>query len=99
MAIKIEQEIIGYSIGKDNEDISEEKKLDVEHMHEDVARPEMLLGSTYKIKTPLSDHALYVTINDIVLNHGTVHEQRRPFEVFINSKAMDHFQWVTALTR
>ena len=99
MAIKIEQEIIGYSIGKDNEDISEEKKLDVEHMHEDVARPEMLLGSTYKIKTPLSDHALYVTINDIVLNHGIVHEQRRPFEVFINSKAMDHFQWVTALTR
>jgi|TARA_Y100000310_G_scaffold344877_2_gene460207 hypothetical protein len=99
MAIKIEQEIIGFSIGKEDEEIPEEKRLDVEHMHEDVARPEMLLGSTYKIKTPLSDHALYVTINDIILNHATVHEQRRPFEVFINSKNMEHFQWVTALTR
>jgi len=99
MAIKIDQEIVGYAIGKEDEDIPEEKKLDVEHMHEDVARPEMLMGSTYKIKTPLSDHALYVTINDIILNYGTVHEQRRPFEVFINSKNMEHFQWVTALTR
>lgn len=99
MAIKIEQEIVGFSIGKENEDIAEKKKLNVEQLHEDVARPEMLLGSTYKIKTPLSDHALYVTINDIILNHNTVHEQRRPFEVFINSKNMEHFQWVTALTR
>jgi hypothetical protein len=68
-------------------------------MHESVARPDMLLGSTYKIKTPMSDHALYVTINDIVLNEGTEHELRRPFEVFINSKNLDHFQWVVALTR
>src|SRR5438105_6845783 len=42
---------------------------------------------------------MYVTINDIVLNHGTEHELRRPFEVFINSKSMDHFQWIVALTR
>jgi hypothetical protein len=68
-------------------------------MHERVERPEMLVGSTYKIKTPLSEHALYVTINDIVLNQGTEHEQRRPFEVFINSKNMEHFQWIVALTR
>jgi len=67
-------------------------------MHEQLARPEMLLGSTYKIKTPLSEHALYVTINDIVLNEGTEHELRRPFEVFINSKNMEHFQWIVALT-
>ena len=59
----------------------------------------MLVGSTYKIKTPVSDHAMYVTINDIVLNEGTPHEQRRPFEVFINSKNLDHFQWIVALTR
>lgn len=72
---------------------------EVIHMHERVERPEMLLGSTYKIKTPLSEHALYVTINDIVLNPGTEHEQRRPFEVFINSKNMEHFQWIVALTR
>ncbi len=59
----------------------------------------MLIGSTYKIKTPVSDHAMYVTINDIVLNEGTEHEQRRPFEIFINSKNLDHFQWIVALTR
>ncbi len=45
-------------------------------MHEKLERPEELIGSTYKIKTPVSDHAMYVTINDIVLNEGTVHEQR-----------------------
>jgi hypothetical protein len=75
------------------------KSAEIIQMHERVERPEMLVGSTYKIKTPLSDHALYVTINDIVLNQGTVHEQRRPFEVFINSKNMEHFQWIVALTR
>ena len=42
---------------------------------------------------------MYVTINDIVLNAGTDHEQRRPFEIFINSKSMEHFQWIVALTR
>jgi hypothetical protein len=71
----------------------------VVHMHERLERPEMLLGSTYKIKTPLSEHALYVTINDILLNPGTPYEKRRPFEIFINSKNMDHFQWIVALTR
>jgi len=71
----------------------------VVHMHEKVKRPEMLVGSTYKVKTPLSEHALYVTINDIVLNKGSEHELRRPFEIFINSKNMDHFQWIVALTR
>jgi hypothetical protein len=68
-------------------------------MHEKLERPEVLIGSTYKIKTPVSDHAMYVTINDIVLNEGTEHEQRRPFEIFINSKNLDHFQWIVALTR
>ena len=68
-------------------------------MHERLERPEMLIGSTYKIKTPISDHAMYVTINDIVLNEGTEYEQRRPFEIFINSKNLDHFQWIVALTR
>ena len=68
-------------------------------MHEEIQRPEVLIGSTYKIKTPVSDHAMYVTINDIVLNEGTEYEQRRPFEIFINSKNLDHFQWIVALTR
>jgi len=71
----------------------------IQYMHESVERPEILMGTTYKIKTPLSEHALYITINDIVLNPDTEHEHRRPFEVFINSKNMDHFQWVVALTR
>jgi hypothetical protein len=71
----------------------------VVRMTEEVQRPEVLIGSTYKIKTPVSDHAMYVTINDIVLNEGTPYEQRRPFEVFINSKNLDHFQWIVALTR
>ena len=71
----------------------------VVQMHEKLERPDMLLGSTYKIKTPLSEHALYVTINDVILNRGTKHELRRPFEIFINSKNMDHFQWIVALTR
>ncbi len=69
------------------------------HMHEKVERPEVLIGSTYKVKTPVSDHAMYVTINDIVLNQGTENEQRRPFELFINSKTLDHYQWIVALTR
>jgi hypothetical protein len=75
------------------------KTAKVIRMHEKLERPEVLIGSTYKIKTPVSDHAMYVTINDIVLNEGTDYEQRRPFEVFINSKNLDHFQWIVALTR
>ncbi|KAF1711486.1 NrdJb [Pseudoxanthomonas kalamensis DSM 18571] len=78
---------------------SEFPSADIIHMHERIERPEVLIGSTYKIKSPLVEHAMYVTINDIVLNAGTEHEHRRPFEIFINSKSMDHFQWIVALTR
>lgn len=95
----IDQPIVGYKVKTPEEPMVSAKSAEIVQMHESLARPEMLLGSTYKIKTPLSDHALYVTINDIVLNEGTAHELRRPFEVFINSKSMDHFQWVVALTR
>jgi len=72
---------------------------EVIQMHEKVERPDTLIGATYKIKSPLFEHSLYVTINDIVLNAGTEHELRRPFEIFINSKNMEHFQWIVALTR
>ena len=101
MAIKIDQKIIDYGIESREETHTPppRPKADVIQMHEKIERPEMLLGSTYKIRTPLSDHALYVTINDVVLNAGTEHEQRRPFEIFINSKNMEHFQWIVALTR
>ncbi len=105
MAIKIEKKIVGYSVVKEEETtpapeaVAQIEETNVVQMHEKVERPEMLIGSTYKIKTPLSEHSLYVTINDIILNQGTDHELRRPFEVFINSKNMDHFQWIVALTR
>ena len=90
---------IGFAL--ENEVIAgvEGSASNVIQMHEKLERPEMLIGSTYKIKTPLSEHALYVTINDIVLNPETPYEKRRPFEIFINSKNMDHFQWIVALTR
>jgi len=68
-------------------------------MNEGIQRPEILAGRTYKVATPMDDHAMYITINDIVLNKGTEFENRRPFEIFINSKNMEHFQWVVSLTR
>jgi hypothetical protein len=104
--LKIDKHIVKYRVGKPEEKTPELKPVvearpsaKVIRMTEEIQRPEMLIGSTYKIKTPVSDHAMYVTINDIVLNEGTEHEQRRPFEVFINSKNLDHFQWIVALTR
>jgi hypothetical protein len=100
MAIKIDAKITGYEVVNEKPaEAPQAAESNVVHMHEKLERPETLVGSTYKIKTPLTEHALYVTINDIVLNPGTAHEKRRPFEIFINSKSMDHFQWVVALTR
>ena len=98
MAIKIEKKIIGYTLKKPLEEVPA-KPPGRETMHEHVARPDELKGYTYKIKTPLSDHAMYITINNIVLNVSTEHEQEYPFEVFINSKNMEQFQWILALTR
>lgn len=112
MSIRIDRKIVGYEVVRKEEEAAakaeaqlareERQSAKIIRMTEQVARPEgmdALEGSTYKIKTPLDDHAMYVTINDIVLNPGTEHEQRRPFEIFINSKNMDHFQWIVALTR
>jgi len=67
---------------------------EVVYMSEPLHRPNALEGNTYKVKWPDSEHALYITINDIM--HGG---HRRPFEVFINSKNMEHFAWTVALTR
>ncbi|GHA12573.1 TSCPD domain-containing protein [Arenicella chitinivorans] len=109
MVKKIEKKITGYKVktpevqeprvATPEENAVEQKKAEVVRMHESVKRPDMLVGSTYKVKTPVTEHAMYITINDIILNEGTEHEARRPFEVFINSKNMDNFQWVVALTR
>jgi len=111
MAVRIDKKIKGYAVVKPEDKAAKadpvpraaaEAELpagNVIQMHERIERPEVLIGSTYKIKSPLVEHAMYVTINDIVLNAGSEHEQRRPFEIFINSKSMEHFQWIVALTR
>ena len=84
MGIKIQSKIVGYEVVKEEEEAAakekavaekeERKSAKIIRMTEAIARPEgmeSLEGSTYKIKTPLDDHAMYVTINDIILNQGT----------------------------
>jgi hypothetical protein len=86
--ITIDKKIVKFAVAKNDADKGKSVSSDdadrgsdsnVIRMHEKLERPEVLIGSTYKVKTPVSDHAMYVTINDIVLNEGTQHEQRRPF--------------------
>ncbi|MDO7634756.1 MAG: NrdJb, partial [Porticoccaceae bacterium] len=78
---RIEKKIVGYKVTTQEQAkeaaagvAAKEAESNIIQMHEKVSRPEALAGSTYKIKTPISDHALYLTINDIVLNEGTDHE-------------------------
>ena len=108
--IRVEKKIVKYHVQKPEGEkpataprepkvIRKEGGGKVLRIHEKLERPDVLIGSTYKIKTPVSDHAMYLTINDIVMNEGTEYEHRRPFEIFINSKNLDHFQWIVALTR
>jgi ribonucleoside-diphosphate reductase alpha chain len=74
--------------------VPEEKGGEVVYLAEPLSRPAALEGNTYKVKWPGSEHALYITVNDIIISG-----HRRPFEVFINSKNMEHFAWTVALTR
>jgi len=67
---------------------------EVIYMSEPLERPQSLEGATYKLKWPDSEHAIYLTVNDVIING-----HRRPFEVFINSKNMEHYAWTLALTR
>ena len=71
-----------------------EKGAEVVYLSEPLDRPQALEGATYKLKWPDSEHAIYITINDIIQSG-----HRRPFEVFINSKNMEHYAWTVALTR
>jgi ribonucleoside-diphosphate reductase alpha chain len=66
----------------------------VVYMAEPLQREAALEGATYKLRWPGSDHALYITINDIERDG-----RRRPFEVFINTKNLEHYAWTVALTR
>lgn len=111
MVKKISKKIVDYKVseksdasGSDSDkvlDFGRDRPLpdNIIYLHERLGRPSVLRGKTYKIKTPQHEHALYITINDMVLNQGTPYERWRPFEIFINSKNMEHFQWITALTR
>ncbi|MBF0438735.1 MAG: TSCPD domain-containing protein [Magnetococcales bacterium] len=106
MAVPITAKIVGVEVvaaqkaevvsgGPSPEPVSSPKMVaEVVQLQPVLRRPDDLEGTTYKIKTPLSEHALYVTINDILVNG-----KRRPFEIFINSKNMDNFAWIVALTR
>ncbi|MEE9455347.1 MAG: LAGLIDADG family homing endonuclease [Paracoccaceae bacterium] len=76
------------------EDAAPDHVGDVVYLSEPLDRPENLQGQTYKIKWPESEHAIYITINDVIIGG-----HRRPFEVFINSKNMEHFAWTVGLTR
>ncbi|MDF1804500.1 adenosylcobalamin-dependent ribonucleoside-diphosphate reductase [Thalassovita sp.] len=83
------------SVSEDSDKTPEaDTGADVIYMAEPLDRPQALDGHTYKLKWPDSEHAIYLTINDILVNG-----HRRPFEVFINSKNMEHYAWTLALTR
>ena len=108
MAIKIDKKITGYNLVTPESKAEQLKAADAKtleqtgnivQMGEPLSRPDILVGSTYKIKTPVTEHALYITINDVIMHPDTPQEHRRPFEIFINSKNMEHFQWIVALTR
>ncbi|MDC0475307.1 NrdJb [Methylophilaceae bacterium] len=102
MSIKIEKKIVSYSVVDKTDKQKDEKKeipAEVVQIGEPLARPDKITGSTYKVKTPVTEHALYITINDVIMNEGTDQEHRRPFEIFVNSKNMEHFQWIVGLTR
>lgn len=105
MTVKISNKIVGYRVKKADTDAPTEQQAPAQQepklqkMNEYIERPDFLVGTTYKIKPPVAEHAMYITINDILLNEDTDHESRQPYEVFINSKSMEHFQWVIALTR
>ena len=102
MSIKIEKKIVSYSVVDKTDEQKDEKKeipAEVVQIGEPLARPDTITGSTYKVKTPVTEHALYITINDVIMNEGSDQEHRRPFEIFVNSKNMEHFQWIVGLTR
>lgn len=86
---KIDKKISSYSIKKDNA-IS----LEIEDKVDLLSREDNLDGTTYKIKPSNEDHSYYITINNTLVN-----DTRVPFEIFINSKNVKHFQWISTLTR
>ena len=88
---KIEQKIVGWTVSTSEK---EGRTIEVREAAT-LERPRVVEGRTYKINPAVTDSAMYITINDIVMDDGT----RRPMEMFINTKHVAHQQWITALTR
>lgn len=87
MTISISQKIKSIELVKDEKPVKEIIK-------EMVSRPKELDGKTYKLKSPLTENAIYITINHIVID-----QKKYPFEIFINTKSLENQQWIITLTR
>jgi len=88
-SIKIDSKIVDWKLSDKQVAVNEPNGI-----HEGIQRPDVLSGSTYKVRSPHSLHAFYVTVN-----HHEVNGKLYPFEVFVNSKDMSSYQWIVALTR
>lgn len=97
--VKIDQKIVGYSVSMgENKEVTGTTPVLVASTASPIHsydRPDVVTGFTYKIKPPTTSSAMYITINHIEDEHGVL----RPIEIFVNTKHMEHFQWVAALTR
>lgn len=98
--IVIADTIVSVSVKKENQTTNktEEHKI-LQSVDENMKRPRILPGETYKLNTPLSKHSIYITINNVTLNEGTPYVSIQPLEMFFNSRDMNNFQWITTVTR
>lgn len=94
-AIVIDAPIVSFKVLKHVTEIPDILALDTAGF----SRPQSLAGTTYRVMTPRSEHPLYVTINDLILNPGTDAQVHYPWEIFVNTRNMDHFMWVTSLNQ
>jgi len=95
MTNKITQKITGYRVkSNDTEQPQEQTIIESSVMHEGIKRDDVLDGKTYRIKIPTLEHAVYLTVNTIAVDNIY-----HPYEIFINSKNIDHLQYITAITR
>ncbi|WP_271271161.1 hypothetical protein [Aliamphritea hakodatensis] len=91
----IDAPIVGFKVLKHVAEIPDILALDTAGL----SRPQSLSGTTYEVITPRSEHPLYVTINDLILNPGTDAQVNYPWEIFVNTRNMDHFMWITSLNQ
>lgn len=96
MTIKIDSKIHSVEVVADT---SKPAPPELQVINEKLRRPKVLMGTTYQLKTPLSEYTWYITINNVVLNEGTEHEKIRPFEIFLNTKDAASYQWTVFASR